>query len=55
MFCGLLHIDTPILADHQKLTYINSVQTLDAVKRTGQVQWLIELREYMLLVQHNHN
>ena len=28
---GLFHMDTPILANQQKLTFINNVQTLDAV------------------------
>ena len=28
---GLLHMDTPVLADQQGLTYIISVRTLDAV------------------------
>ena len=29
-FFVLQHMDTPVLADQQKLTFINSVQTLDA-------------------------
>ena len=29
--CGLLHMDSPVLADQQKITYICSVRTLDAV------------------------
>ena len=27
---GLLHVDAPVLSDQQKLTFINSVQTLNA-------------------------
>ena len=38
---GLFHMDTPVLADHQKLTYISSVLTWDAVQRTCQEQWMI--------------
>ena len=30
----ILHIDGPVLADYQGLTYISSAQTLDAVYRT---------------------
>ena len=32
-------MDTPVSADRQKLTFICSMQTLDAIKRTC---WLIE-------------
>ena len=32
----LLHMNTPVLADHQKLNFIISVQILDAVLRTFQ-------------------
>ena len=32
----LLHIDTPLIADQQKVTFICSGQTLDAVQRTYQ-------------------
>ena len=32
----LLPMDTPVLASEQKLTFINSVKTLDTVKRTYQ-------------------
>ena len=28
---GLLHTDTPVLTDQQKLTYISFVQSLDAI------------------------
>ena len=28
---GLVHMDTPVLANQQKLTFISSVQTLDAI------------------------
>ena len=28
---GLLHMDTPVLANQQKMTSISSVQTLDAI------------------------
>ena len=31
MFYGLLHMDTPVLAEQQKLTFTKSVQTLDAI------------------------
>ena len=34
-------MDTPVLADKQKLTFISSVQTLGAVWRIYEVQWLI--------------
>ena len=30
-FCKFQYIDTPVLADQQKLKYITSVRTLDAV------------------------
>ena len=33
-FYGLLHMDTQVLADQQKLTLISSVRTLDAGKKT---------------------
>ena len=29
--CGLLHVDTPVLADQQIYTFISSVQTLDTI------------------------
>ena len=41
MFNGLLHMDTPVIADQQKLTFIGSVQTLDAFEMTSQEQLLI--------------
>ena len=52
---GLLHIDTPILADKHELTFISFVQTLDAIKKTYKEWWPIgmnderESRESMLL------
>ena len=53
LFHKLLYMDTPVLSDHQKLTSISSVWTLDAVWRTYQAQWPIgmdgeESRESML-------
>ena len=51
----LQHMDTPVLADQQKLTFISSVWTLDALLSTFQWQWSIgmggkrELRESVLL------
>ena len=36
-------MDTPVLVDQQKITFISSVWTLDAVKRTYQEQWPIEI------------
>ena len=36
-----LHMDTLVLADQQKLTFINTVQTLDPIKRTYQDPWPI--------------
>ena len=38
---GLLHMDTPVLADQEKLTFISSAQTLGAVLSTCQMQWSI--------------
>ena len=38
---GFLHMDTPVLTKQQRLIYISSVQTLDAVKRTYQERWQI--------------
>ena len=38
---GLLYMDTPVLADQQRLTYISSVQTVDAAKRTFLEWWII--------------
>ena len=38
---GLLHMDTPLLADKQTFTFISSVLTLDAVLRTYQTRLLI--------------
>ena len=40
--CRVLLTDTPVSTDQQKFTYINSVLTLDAVKKTCQKRWLIE-------------
>ena len=37
----LPHLATPVLADQQRLTYINSVQTLDTVKKIYYVQWTV--------------
>ena len=34
-------MDTLVLADHHGITHINSVRTLDAVKKTDPVQWMI--------------
>ena len=48
-------MDAPVLADQQKLTFISTVQTLNAIKTTYQVQKLIgtdserKSRESMLL------
>ena len=55
-FYGPLQMDTLVLADLQKLTFISSVQTLSAVLKIYQAEWLIgtgserESRESMLLV-----
>ena len=38
MFYGLLHMDTPVLANQQKLAFISSVRTLDAIL-THQERW----------------
>ena len=40
---GLLHMDTLVLADQQKLTCISSVQTLDANKTISHEQWPIAM------------
>ena len=32
---GLLHMDTPVLADQQRLIHISSVQTLDVARSDG--------------------
>ena len=40
---GLLHIDLPLLAHQQRLTYIGFVWTLDVVWKTYQGQWIIEM------------
>ena len=51
---GLLHMDTPVLNDHQKFTFISSVLTLDVILKTHQEQWTtgtdgkIESRKSML-------
>ena len=58
-FCGLLHMDTPVLADQQKLIFVISVQILDAVWRTCQDQKMIgmdgtrDAKKSMLSVQLN--
>ena len=39
----LLQMATPMLTDHQKLTFISFVWTLDATKTTCQEWWLIEV------------
>ena len=55
--CGLLHIDTSMLADQQKLTYISGVRTLDAALRIYLEPWLIgtddenDSRYFMLSAQ----
>ena len=36
LISNALHMNTPALADQQRLTYIRPVSTLDAVKRTCQ-------------------
>ena len=36
---GPIHIDTSVMADDQLLTYISTLQTLGAVKRTSQERW----------------
>ena len=41
-FNRLLHIDTPALTNQQKFRFISSVSRLGAIKRTYQVQWLVE-------------
>ena len=52
-------MDTPVLTDQQKLIFISSVQTLDAVERTYQKWWLIgtndkkESKESVLLAHHD--
>ena len=38
---GLLHMDTPVLTEQQKLTFTISMQILLAVKKTYQQQWPI--------------
>ena len=54
----LLHMDTPVVINQQRLTFINSVPTLDAIKRIYQEKWSIgtdgenESRESMLLLCH---
>ena len=59
MFYGLLHKDTPVLANQQKLTFISSVQTLDAVEKTCQARWQTEMdsekesKESVLLACHD--
>ena len=57
---SLLNMDTLVLNDQQKkLTFINSVQTLDAIYRTYQKSWLIgmdskrEWKEFMPLACHD--
>ena len=40
-FCELQHMDTLVLTNQQRFTYISTVQTLDAFKRTCQEQWLL--------------
>ena len=62
MFCyGFLHMDTPVLADQQKVIFTISVVTLDAVKRTCQKQWLTvgdskkESKEFVLLSCHDND
>ena len=40
MFYGLLHMDTPVLTELQKLTFINSVRTLKTVEWTYQ-EWYL--------------
>ena len=50
-------MDTSVLADQQKVTFINSVLTLGVIKKTYQERWLIgmdkerESRESMLSAQ----
>ena len=36
-----LHMDTPVLGDQQGFTYISSVWTLNAVKKSCQERWVI--------------
>ena len=56
---GLLHMDTPLLADQLRPMYISFAWTLDAVLRTNQKWWLIrtdgkgESRESILLACHD--
>ena len=38
-YYGLLHMDTPLLADQQKLLYFSMMEKLDAVLRTYKVCW----------------
>ena len=40
--CELQYMNTPVLANQQKLIFFSSVQTLDAVERNYQERWLIE-------------
>ena len=40
-FYGLLHMDVPVLADQQKLTWIRYVQTLDVIWRICWEWWII--------------
>ena len=48
MFYGLQHKDRPMLADQQKLTFISSVSTLDAIYMTYQEKQMVrESREFM--------
>ena len=39
LFNGLQRMDVPVLTDQQGFTDINSVQTVDAVKRISQQRW----------------
>ena len=54
-------MDAPLLSDQQNLTFISSMQTLDAVWRTYQEQWLRgtdgkrESIESVLCVRHDDN
>ena len=41
-FCGLLHMNTPMLADQLRPMFISSVLILDAVWKTCQERWMIE-------------
>ena len=40
-FSGPPHMDTPVFADQQKLTFITCAQTLGAVWKTYEEQWMI--------------